>query len=239
MNNLNSLLNEIVSLTKEQEEQLYIYYNALIESSKVMNLTTITKLDEVYIKHFYDSMMTLNPFLTTDTKNNLANIKLLDIGSGAGFPGLVLKIVYPALDITLLEPTKKRCDFLEKVIKVLELEKIKVVNERAENYIQDQRETYDLVVARAVSKINIISELATPYLKVGGYFLALKGQNYQEECKNIDQVLNKLSCKVEKYFEYELPLEMGQRVIIQIKKQKKTLSIYPRSYAKIKSKPLE
>lgn len=239
MNNLNSLLNEIVSLTKEQEEQLYIYYNTLIESSKVMNLTTITKLDEVYIKHFYDSMMTLNPFLTTDTKNNLANIKLLDIGSGAGFPGLVLKIVYPELNITLLEPTKKRCDFLEKVIQTLKLEKIEVINERAENYIQNQRETYDLVVARAVSKINIISELATPYLKVGGYFLALKGQNYQEECKNIDQVLNKLSCKVEKYFEYELPLEMGQRVIIQIKKQKKTLSIYPRSYAKIKSKPLE
>lgn len=239
MHKLNQLLNEIVSLTKEQEEQLYIYYNELVESSKVMNLTTITKLDEVYIKHFYDSMMTLKPLLSTNTKNYFQQMRLLDIGSGAGFPGLILKIVYPDLNVTLLEPTKKRCDFLEKIIKLLQLKQVTVVNARAEHFIQDKRETYDIVVARAVSKINIISELAVPYLKVGGYFLALKGQNYQEECRNITSVLDQLSCKVEKYFEYELPLSMGKRVIIQIKKEKRTLRIYPRSYAKIKNNPLE
>lgn len=239
MYELNQFLYEIEPLTQVQTDQLYCYYSTLVEYSKVMNLTTITQLNEVYIKHFYDSMMTLQPLLQTKEKASLKNVRVLDIGSGAGFPGLVLKIVYPDLNITLLEPTKKRCIFLEKIIDLLGLKQITVVNARAEQFIQDKRETYDIVVARAVSRINIISELAVPYLKVGGYFLALKGQNYQEECQNITSVLNKLYCKVEQYYTYNLPLSMGKRVIIAIKKEKKTLPIYPRSYAKIKSNPLE
>lgn len=232
MHQLNEILNSLVSLTKEQEQSLYLYYQALVDTSKVMNLTAITKTDEVYIKHFYDSILCLHDL------NQIENKKLLDIGSGAGFPGLVLKIIYPSLDITLLEPTKKRCDFLEKMIEQLQLSRIRVVNDRAENFSKDNREKFDYVVARAVAPMNIISELAIPYVKVGGYFLAMKGQNYQEECVHIDHIVGQLSSVVEKYLVYDLPLQMGKRVIIQIKKNKKTLSTFPRSYAKIKNQPL-
>ncbi len=233
MPNLNELLNTLVPLTKEQEQSLYIYYQELIESSKVINLTTITKIDEVYMKHFYDSMFSLHHF------KDIENKKLLDIGSGAGFPGLVLKIIYPNMDITLLEPTKKRCDFLEKMIEKLKLTHIQVINDRAEHFIKENRETFDFVVARAVANISIISELAIPYVRVGGYFLAMKGQNYKEECINIDHILSQLSSHVEQYLEYDLPLEMGKRVIIQIKKVKKCLSTFPRSYSKVKNNPLK
>ncbi len=233
MNNVYAILNQIVPLTKEQEAQLETYYQELVKTSKVMNLTTIIDYEDVYIKHFYDSMFVLRDVTIT------SNMKLLDIGSGAGFPGLVIKIVYPKMDITLLEPTKKRCDFLETVIRKLNLQNIRVVNDRAENYIKEKREFFDFVVARAVANISIISELAIPYLKVNGLFLAMKGQNYEEECQNIDHILHQLSSKVSEYLHYELPLEKGKRVIIRIQKLKKTPLLYPRTYAKIKNKPLE
>ncbi len=228
----NSYIDEIIKLTDHQKEQLYDYYELLRDTSKVMNLTTITEEIDVYIKHFYDSILTLI------NEQEISGKTFLDIGSGAGFPGLVLKIVYPNLDITLLEPTKKRCDFLNTVITKLNLQNIKVVNERAEDYIKNAREIYDFVSARAVANLSILSELALAFVKNDGYFLSMKGQNFEEEIKESKNALIKLGGKIDKIYEYNLPKDAGVRAIIRIKKVKKTPLEYPRAYAKIKKKPL-
>lgn len=228
----NQMLKELIHLDTKQEASLYRYYQLLVEWSKQMNLTTITDLPGVYIKHFYDSILSLNKM---EIK---ANATLLDVGTGAGFPGIVLKIVYPTLEVTLLEPTAKRCIFLTKVIENLQLEGIQVVNERAEQYIQSCRESFDFVVARAVAPLNILAELAIPYVKKKGYFLALKGQNYQEEWELAKHAICILGGKPEKMATYQLPESSGNRTIIHIQKIKSTPLTYPRGYAKIKSHPL-
>ena len=150
-------------------ESLYIYYEMLFETSKVMNLTTIVELEEAYIKHFYDSL------LLSKVIDLSQNITLADVGTGAGFPGLVLKIVYPNLNVTLIEPLTKRCKFLQSVIDKLELKGIVVVNDRAENGIKTMRESFDVVTARAVASLNILSEICVPFVKLNGAFIALKG----------------------------------------------------------------
>lgn len=228
----NYILNELIHLDTRQEEALYMYYQLLVEWSKQMNLTTITDLSGVYIKHFYDSILALNKMVFKGTAT------LLDVGTGAGFPGIVLKIVYPDLEVTLLEPTTKRCLFLTKVIQTLQLKGIQVVNERAEHYIKLGRESFDFVVARAVAPLNILVELTIPYVKKGGYFLALKGQNYQEELGFAKNAISKLGAKVEKTATFQLPESSGDRTIIHIQKVKSTPVVYPRVYAKIKSHPL-
>lgn len=228
----NPILKELIHLNVKQEESLYRYYQLLVEWSKQMNLTTITDLSGVYIKHFYDSILALNKI---EVKGNRT---LLDVGTGAGFPGIVLKIVYPTLDVTLLEPTTKRCLFLTKVIQTLQLEGIQVVNERAEQYIKSCRESFDFVVARAVAPLNVLAELTIPYVKKDGYFLALKGQNYQEELENAKSAISKLGGKVEKIATFQLPESSGNRTIIHIQKVKTTPLTYPRMYAKIKGQPL-
>ena len=228
----NKYLEELLNLTEKQKEAFAIYYKLLYETSKVMNLTTITEETDVYIKHFYDSILVLKDF-------NFENEKtLLDIGSGAGFPGIVLKICYPNLKITLLEPTKKRCDFLTTVIEKLHLQNIEVVNERAENFIEDRRETYDFVTGRAVASLNIMSELALAFVKKDGYFLAMKGANFEEEIALAKSAISIMGGKIIKNLSFELPLNSGTRAVIHIKKVKKTPEIYPRTYAKIKKKPL-
>lgn len=225
-------LDELEILDDNQKQQLKNYYQLLIETSKVMNLTTITEEEDVYIKHFYDSILCLKAYAKKE------DVTLLDIGSGAGFPGIVLKIVYPKLNITLLEPTKKRCDFLQKVIDTLCLKDIKVVNERAENYIKEKREKYDIVSARAVASLEILAELAIPYVKIGGYFIAMKGQNYLEEIERSSAGIIKLGGRIDTKYMYELPKNCGTRSIIMIKKIKNTSSIYPRIFSKIKKNPL-
>ena len=139
-----------IDITENQMTKLEEYYNMLIETNKTTNLTRITEKQEVYLKHFYDS-------LTIAKVIKLENQKLIDIGTGAGFPGIVLKIIYPNLDITLLDSSQKRIDFLNRVIEQLDLKKIKTVHERIEDY---QKETFDIVTSRAVSKTNILVELA-------------------------------------------------------------------------------
>ncbi|MCM1260990.1 MAG: 16S rRNA (guanine(527)-N(7))-methyltransferase RsmG [Prevotella sp.] len=228
----NQMLNELLHLDTRQEEALYTYYQLLVEWSKQMNLTTITDLSGVYIKHYYDSILTLNKIEVNEKAT------LLDVGTGAGFPGIVLKIIYPDLKVTLLEPTTKRCLFLAKVIETLQLEGIQVVNERAEHYIKLARESFDFVVARAVAPLNILVELTIPYVKKGGYFLALKGQNYQEELDFAKNAISKLGAKVEKTATFQLPESSGNRTILHIQKIASTPMAYPRAYAKMKSHPL-
>lgn len=129
--------------------------------------------------------------------------------------------------------------FLNKIIEELSLQKIEVVNKRAEEYILDKRESYDFVAARAVANMNILSELTIPFAKIGGKFLAMKGQNYHDECQEIGDSIHKLGGKITKIHQYELPENAGKRVVIEIEKAEKTPIIYPRSFAKIKKRPLK
>lgn len=213
-------------------DSLYIYYEMLYETSKVMNLTTIVELEEAYIKHFYDSL------LMSKVVDLTKELTLADIGTGAGFPGLVLKIVYPNLKAILIEPIGKRCKFLQSVIDRLELKDIYVVNERAEDAVKKYRESFDIVTARAVASLNILSEICVPFVKINGLFIALKGSSYQEEIDNACQAVGKLKVKLTKKVLLELPLKLGERSILVYKKTESTPNIYPRLYAKIKKNPL-
>lgn len=219
---------------KEQSvlDSLYIYYEMLYETSKVMNLTTIVELEEAYIKHFYDSL------LMSKVVDLTKELKLADIGTGAGFPGLVIKIVYPNLKVTLIEPIGKRCKFLQSVIDRLELKDIYVINERAEDAVKKYRESFDIVTARAVASLNILSEICVPFVKINGLFIALKGSSYQEEIDNACRAIGKLKVKLTKKVLLELPLKLGERSILVYKKTESTPNIYPRLYAKIKKNPL-
>lgn len=219
---------------KEQSvlDSLYIYYEMLYETSKVMNLTTIVELEEAYIKHFYDSL------LMSKVVDLTKELKLADIGTGAGFPGLVIKIVYPNLKVTLIEPIGKRCKFLQSVIDRLELKDIYVINERAEDAVKKYRESFDIVTARAVASLNILSEICVPFVKINGLFIALKGSSCQEEIDNACRAVGKLKVKLTKKVLLELPLKLGERSILVYKKTESTPNIYPRLYAKIKKNPL-
>lgn len=219
---------------KEQSilDSLYIYYETLVETSKVINLTTIVELEEAYIKHFYDSL------LLSKTIDLTQNLTLADVGTGAGFPGLVLKIVYPNLNVTLIEPITKRCKFLQNVIDKLQLKGIEVINGRAEDVIKNHRESFDIVTARAVASLNILAEICVPFVKINGVFIALKGASYQEEIDSAGLAFNKLKAKYSLKYVFELPKNMGERAIILYKKIENTPNIYPRIYAKIKKNPL-
>ena len=203
------------------------YYTFLVEENKKYNLTSITDKKEVYIKHFLDS-------LSIENIVDLNNISLCDVGSGAGFPGIPLKIMYPEMKLTIVEPTLKRCNFLKQVVDMLELKNVEIINDRAEN-IKDMH--FDLVCARAVSNLSILLEICIPLVKVNGYFVSMKGSNYKEELDASSNALNVLDAKVEEIYEYDLE-EYGKRVLLKIKKLKETKRIYPRMYSQIKKKPL-
>lgn len=213
-------------------ENLFTYYSKLESASKVMNLTAIVGMEESYIKHFYDSL------LISKTLDLTGNLRVLDIGSGAGFPGLVLKIVYKNLDITLVEPTLKRCNFLNDIINTLNLKNIKVINKRAEDYIENERDKFDLVTARAVAPLNILLELCVPFVKISGKFCAMKGSNYEEELENSTNALSKLKLVKHQNYQFNLPLNYGFRAIMVFTKEQKTPIEYPRLYTKIKKNPL-
>ena len=220
-----------INITDYQLQQLEQYYNILIEQNKVMNLTRIVEKEEVYLKHFYDS-------LTLCKIVNLSkNKKVCDIGSGAGFPGIVLKIVFPELDITLLDSLNKRINFLNSVIKELGLKNIKAIHCRAEEYSKENGETYDIVTARAVAKTNILLELAIPMTKINGFFIARKA-NIDEEIDNINHTCTELECKLEKIDTFKLPKENSIRNLISFRKLKSTHIKYPRKFEEIKKNPL-
>ena len=212
-----------INITELQLKQLERYYELLVEYNKVMNLTGITIKEEVYLKHFYDS-------LTIVKVIDLNNYKTLcDVGTGAGFPGLVLKILYPNLKVTLLDSLNKRLNFLNIVIKELNLKDIETVHTRAEEY----NKKFDITVARAVAPLNILLEYCIPLTKVNGYFIAMKGKN--EEANN---ALLKLDSEIIETNSFLLPIENSDRTIIKIKKLKETNKKFPRKYSEIKKNPL-
>lgn len=230
--NKNDFLEEInklgINLTNKQEEDLEKYYNLLIEENKKINLTTITNKEEVYLKHYYDSLTIIKVIDLTK------NLSIIDIGTGAGFPGLVLKIVFPNLKITLLDAQEKRIKFLNKVIKELNLKNIKTVHSRIEDY---KEEKFDIVTSRAVAKTNILLELSCQLLKTNGYFIFLKS-NIDQELEESKNALKILNLKLIKKEEFYLPKENSKRTILKIKKEKDITSKYPRNFSKIKKNPL-
>ncbi len=213
------------------EDQLIKYdrYKDLLKrANETMNLTAIDDDEGIYEKHFFDSLLSVRYFKYDG--------ELCDVGSGAGFPGIVLKIAYPELAVTLLEPLQKRCRFLNSVIDDLGLKKIKVVNERAENY-SEGRERYDIVTARAVKSLDILSELCIPLLKVDGHFVILKGSSGLKEIEEAENALKILYAEKERIYEDHLP-SGDQRVIAIYRKTRATNSKYPRHYSMIKRRPL-
>lgn len=219
-----------ITITDEIMKKLDMYYELLIEYNKHTNLTRITNKNDVYLKHFYDSL-TLSKTISFD------NQKILDIGTGAGFPGLVLKIVFPNLKVTLLDSLKKRIVFLEEVIDKLKLTDIKVVHARAEEYINNNREKYDIVTSRAVANLRILSELCIPYAIVNGYFIAMKSE-IEEELKDAKNALDTLGTVIKEIISFKLPISEDKRTLIIIKKIKPTNEKYPRKFGEIKKKPL-
>ena len=219
-----------IKLTKEQLKQLEIYYELLVEYNKVMNLTGITEKEEVYLKHFYDSL-TISKIIDLNKYNNLC-----DIGTGAGFPGLVLKIVFPHLKITLLDSLNKRCEFLKVVIDKLNLKDIEVIHARAEEYAKDNRCKFDITTSRAVAHTSILLEYAIPMTKIKGYFIPLKA-NMNEEIKEIDNALIKLNTKLVDKLSFKLPFENSDRTILKFEKIKDNLK-YPRKNSEIKKNRL-
>lgn len=216
-----------IHLTEDQLQKLEKFYELLISWNKKMNLTRITVKEEVYLKHFYDS-------LTLSKVINLNNsLTLCDVGSGAGFPGIVLKIVFPNLRITLLDSLQKRVNYLNEIIKELELSNIEAIHTRAEDYARNHREEFDIVTARAVANLRILSELCIPMVKEQGYFIAMKA-NIEEEMEDSKDIIKKLDSKVEKIETFYLPIENSIRNIVKIEKERKTNSIYPRNMNQIK-----
>lgn len=228
---IEALKNLNIQLTDKQLEQLNQYYQLLVEWNKVMNLTGITEEKEVYLKHFYDSL-TIARIIDLKKESTLC-----DIGSGAGFPGMVLKIVYPDLKITLVDSLQKRITFLNEVVKQLDLKDIELVHDRAEDFAKNNREKYDVVTARAVAPINILIEYCLPLVKVGKYFIPMKG-NISREINLLDNSLKKIDGMLLKSDEFLLPKEDSNRTLLLITKQKPTSKRYPRNPKEIKNKPL-
>jgi 16S rRNA (guanine527-N7)-methyltransferase len=226
------LLSKIdVKLSDRQLEQFEIYFKFLVEYNEVVNLTAITDEEGVYIKHFYDSILLSKVIDLNDVKT------LCDVGSGAGFPSIPLKILYPELNVTIIDSLDKRIKFLALLCEKLELSNVNLVHNRAEEYAKDHRETFDVVTARAVARFNILNELCIPLVKVGGCFISMKGKNAQEEI-NEGNSLKLLNGKILKTEEYFLPKEESKRVLIVIKHFAECPKKYPMAFASIKKNPL-
>ena len=233
MFDFNAVLKDIdITLSDYQLEQFDKYYKFLLEYNEKVNLTAITEETEVFIKHFYDSILVSK----TIDFNNIESI--CDVGSGAGFPSIPLKILYPHLKVSIVDSLEKRLVFIKELADLLKLEDISAIHSRAEDF-KEGRGSFDVVAARAVARENIIEELCIPLSKVGGYFISMKGSNYQEEL-NETKAYQILGAKVDKINEFELPLikEGNKRVIIVIKHEKETNKKYPRNWSQIKNKPL-
>lgn len=221
-----------ITLNDQQLQQLDIYCKFLLEYNTHTNLTAIKEEDQVYLKHFYDSLTFIKAIDVTKHNN------LLDIGTGAGFPGMVLKIVFPNLEVTLLDSNNKKINFLKELTMKLSLTKIDFYHGRAEEFCIKNREKFDIVTARAVTNMTALTELCLPLTRINGYFIALKGSN-QEELKDSMYAIEKLGGKVEETINFELPYDCGERNILRILKQKNTPKEYPRRYEKIVKNPLK
>ncbi|AUC24498.1 16S rRNA (guanine(527)-N(7))-methyltransferase RsmG [Streptococcus uberis] len=223
-----------IHLNDFQKEQFDIYFQTLVEWNDKINLTAITEKNDVYLKHFYDSIA---PILHGYIKNE--PIKLLDIGAGAGFPSIPMKIIYPQLDITIIDSLNKRITFLKQLSEVLHLEGVHFFHGRAEDFGQDInfRAQFDIVTARAVARMQILSELTIPFLKLNGKLLALKAQAVDQELTDAQNALKLLFSQVIENNHYQLP-NGDSRYITIVEKKKETPRKYPRKAGTPNKKPL-
>ena len=220
-----------LNLTDKQLAEFDIYCKELLEYNKHTNLTAIRNVEDVYLKHFYDSL--------TIVKNiNLDKELVIDVGTGPGFPGVVLKIVFPNINLTLLDSNNKKTKFLSYICKKLEFKDVIIINDRIENFVKNNRYKFDIVTARAVSHLRIISELCLPLLNDEGVFIALKG-DVTTELEETKETLRVLNSSVINISEFLLPIENSKRTILSIKRNNEIPNTYPRSYDKIVKKPLK
>ena len=220
-----------INLTTKNLSDLEEYKNLLIEWNKKFNLTTIIEEKDIYLKHFYDSLCLVK---TT----NLNNKKICDFGTGAGFPGMVLAIIFDNSNFTLIESNNKKVTFLEEVKNKLNLKNVEIINTRVEDYGKNNRELFDIVTCRAVSNLNIILELSSSLLKINGEFIPMKA-NALEELKSAEKNIDKLSYKLDSQIDYELPIENSKRTLLVFKKYKSTDLKYPRYYNIIKKESIK
>ena len=224
-----------IELNNTQLAQLETYYEMLVEKNKVMNLTAITEYEDVLKKHFLDSLA-LSQLMNLSGKK----FKLLDMGTGAGFPGIPLKIAFPELEVTLMDSLNKRIVFLQDVISELGLTGITAVHGRAEEAAlkPEYREKFDFCVSRAVARLVSLSEFCLPFVKQGGYFIPYKSGEIKEELQEAKFAIRELGCEYRKTYEYQLPNSDIERTLIQIEKLKQTSKKYPRGGGKPLKQPL-
>lgn len=220
-----------IEINEQQMNQFNQYFQILIEWNQKMNLTRITDEKEVYLKHFYDSA-TISKIIDLSKEESLC-----DLGSGAGFPGIVIKILFPHLNIKLVDSLNKRINFLNDVIEKLNLKNITAVHSRIEDFAITNEEKYDIVTARAVAPLNVLLELSSRIVKIDKYFIAMKA-NISQEIISAKSAISKLGFKIEDIQEFNLPIEDSNRSLIKLKKDKKTSKIYPRKFSVIDKHPL-
>lgn len=215
-----------IALDESQIKQFEQYFRILVEMNKVMNLTGITEEREVYVKHFYDSLT-----LMLQIADQGKSIKqMIDVGTGAGFPGIPLKIANPEWEVVLLDSSRKRIQFLEQVVSELGLKHVTCIHGRAEDFAHQKtyRQMFDLATARAVARLNVIAEYCLPFVKVGGSFIAMKGSSVEEEVQEGKRALHVLGKNQVVVRKLELPDEMGLRHLVHLTKRDHTPKAYPR-----------
>ena len=221
-----------IELSEIQKQRFIKYYNLLIEYNNKFNITAITEEKDVYIKHFIDSVLVVDKFISGSGKG----LKMIDVGSGGGFPAIPVKILKEDLSLTLLEATGKKCEFLRTVVSELCLTDVTVINDRAETLAKsEKRESFDICTARAVARLNTLSEYCMPFVKVNGIFVSCKG-DAMEEVKEAENAVKILGGKIEEVFEYNL--DDAKRTLVKIKKIKSTDKKYPRGNGKERKNPL-
>lgn len=226
-----------IILSDTQKEQFLKYYELLVEWNGFMNLTAITEFDDVMKKHFADSLSLVKAYSEIRTEK----LKVIDIGTGAGFPGIPLKIVFPQIELTLLDSLQKRLKFLQEVIDQLGLGEVELIHGRAEDFCKPsmKREQYDLCVSRAVANLATLSELCLPYVKVRGKFIPYKSEKAEEEVKAAKKAIGLLGGEVKDQIEFELPESNIGRTLVVIEKKNATPKKFPRKAGMPAKEPIQ